>query len=241
MAAGIRLPGVSSSSWLVFPSSSLGPSRSALALTGASVSPHALPASLSWGAPTTPHFFFLQFPPPPSSILALPHRDADPGVIPCWCPRPLRTSLFLFGSPISCHRGAYFYIVPFQLSSASIPQRGLCVLPHILFHFQCHSFHCCAPSYYDSILPCFRTTLICWHYLDSVFSFAYFFSLPVYKCGSFFFPEICFFKLFLAFPSCSLFYTVSFWDAYCCSERTNELFICYKEFLVAGKMCNCYI
>lgn len=122
-----------------FPSSSLGPSHSALALTGGSVSPHALPASLSRGAPTTPHFFFLRFPPPPSSILSLPYPDADPGVIPCWCPRPSRRKSFLVRLPdfmswlclfshcpipalLCLHPAAWFMWASAYLVSFSVPQ-----------------------------------------------------------------------------------------------------------------------
>lgn len=67
------------SSWLVFFSPlSLGPAHP----VPSPVLGCLLTLSLSRGAPTTPHLFFLQFPPTPSSILSLSPSHADPGVIP---------------------------------------------------------------------------------------------------------------------------------------------------------------
>lgn len=156
------------------------PVHSALAFTGASVSPHALPASpslslsLSLGAPTPPPFLFLQFPPPPSSILSIPHPRADPGFIPCWCPRRPACEFFVvrpsdFMSPL-----CLFLHCPMPALFCLHPAAWLMCVSLYLFHFQCYSFHPCAPSSYDRTYPTLEPVLLRLHFFICMF-----FSLPV--------------------------------------------------------------
>lgn len=207
MAAGIRLPGVpGSSSFPYLPSLSLGLAHPG-PLPGAAVSAHAQPLPEGTHHPTS----LL----PPVSAHTFLH--IVPFSFSCG-PRghPRETS---FCSPTQCHPFAYFHIVPFQRSSASILERGVRVLPHTLCPVQCCSFRPCPASCYHRSCPTLEPRrsissiwALVWLFCVSFFSFAYvgvFFHCPFKNAViPFFFPEIlC--SIILAFPSWSLYYALS--------------------------------
>lgn len=138
MASGIRLPGVLGSSWLIFLlylrprlARPFGPRfhRCFGVSSRSACQPLSLSLSLS-GHLLPPHFFSSSFHPhlPPYCQSLILVRTL--GLSPAGARAALPVSFLLFGPPISCHRSACFYIVPCQLSSASILQRGLCVFPY---------------------------------------------------------------------------------------------------------------
>lgn len=143
MASGIRLPGVPGSSWLIFLlylsvvlawPVSFGPRFHRC--FGVSSRSACQPLSLSLSLGTySPHFFSSSFHPhlPPYCQSLILVRSL--GLSPAGARAAPPLSFLFFGSPISCHCSACFYIVPCQLSSASILQRGLCVFPHTCFIF----------------------------------------------------------------------------------------------------------
>lgn len=181
MASGIRLPGVLGSSWLIFLlylrprlARPFGPRFHRCFGVSSRSACQPLSLSLSLGAPTPPPFLFLQFPPPPSSILSIPHPRADPGFIPCWCPRRPACEFFLvrpsdFMSPL-----CLFLHCPMPALFCLHPAAWLMCVSLYLFHFQCYSFHPCAPSYYDRTYPTLEPVLLRLHFFICMF-----FSLPV--------------------------------------------------------------
>lgn len=106
------------------------------------------------------------------------------------------------------------YIVPFQLSSASLLQRGLIVLPRALFNFQCYSFHRRTWSYYGrnysslthvDPLPLFKFRfLICiWVFTVSLKTLLFLFVLL------FFFP-LSYSSLIFSYPFLDVVYFIQF-------------------------------
>uniref|UniRef100_A0A8C3MU43 Activated RNA polymerase II transcriptional coactivator p15 n=56 Tax=Aves TaxID=8782 RepID=A0A8C3MU43_GEOPR len=94
-----------------------------------------LTLGLSRGAPTTPHPFFLHFPPTPSSILSLSPSHADPGVVP-------RNIVWLADSV------CLFSYCPIPALLCLHPRAWLVCASHTLYPVQCCSFRPCATSYY---------------------------------------------------------------------------------------------